>query len=100
MAIDEQKVEEAVGKVFGELAVAVTGPLIVLGDRLGLWAAMVEAGPMTPRAGGQDGTVDATSGSGSRGGRGRVCRLRPGDGAFTLSDEMARSWPPTTARRR
>ena len=39
MAIDEQKMEEAVGKVFGELAVAATGPLIVLGDRLGLWAA-------------------------------------------------------------
>ena len=40
MAIDEQKMEEAVGKVFGELAVAVTGPLVVLGDRLGLWAAL------------------------------------------------------------
>ena len=39
MAIDEHKVEEAVGKVFGELGVAITGPLIVLGDRLGLWAA-------------------------------------------------------------
>ena len=47
MAVDEQKMEEAVGKVFGELAVAVTGPLIVLGDRLGLWAAMAGAGPVT-----------------------------------------------------
>ena len=46
MAIDEQKVEEAVGKVFGELGVAITGPLIVLGDRLGLWAAMAGAGPV------------------------------------------------------
>ena len=44
MAIDEQKMEEAVGKVFGELAVAVTGPLIALGDRLVFWAAM-EAAP-------------------------------------------------------
>ena len=42
MALDEQKVEEAVGKVFGELGVAITGPLVVLGDRLGLWAAMAE----------------------------------------------------------
>ena len=53
MAIDEQKVEEAVGKVFGELSVDITGPLIVLGDRLGLWAAggrpAYPAGP-----GGQD----------------------------------------------
>ena len=48
MAIDEQKVEDAFGKVFGELGVAITGPLIVLGDRLGLWAAMAGAGPMTP----------------------------------------------------
>ena len=48
MEIDEQKVEEAVGKVFGELGVAITGPLIVLGDRLGLWAAMAGAGPVTP----------------------------------------------------
>src|SRR5262249_37754024 len=48
MEIDEQKVEEAVGKVFGELGVAVTGPLILLGDRLGLWAAMAGAGPVTP----------------------------------------------------
>ena len=48
MAIDEQKVEEAVGKVFGELGVAITGPLVVLGDRLGLWAAMAGAGPVTP----------------------------------------------------
>jgi hypothetical protein len=47
MEIDEQKAEEAVGKVFGELGVAVTGPLIVLGDRLGLWAAM--AGEARPR---------------------------------------------------
>jgi hypothetical protein len=44
MEIDEQKVEEAVGKVFGELGVAITGPLIVLGDRLGLWAAMAQPG--------------------------------------------------------
>ena len=48
MTIDEQKAEEAVGKVFGELGVAVTGPLVVLGDRLGLWAAMAGAGPVTP----------------------------------------------------
>ena len=39
MAIDEQKVEHAVGKVFGELGVAITGPLIVFGGRLGPWAA-------------------------------------------------------------
>ena len=34
MAIDEQKLEEAVGKVFGELAVAATGPLDGVTGRL------------------------------------------------------------------
>src|SRR2546430_10199369 len=59
MAIDEQKMEEAVGKVFGELGAAVTGPLIVLGDRLGLWAAMAGAGPVTPaRLAAKTGTVE------------------------------------------
>jgi hypothetical protein len=48
MALNERKVEEAVGKVLGELGVAITGPLIALGDRLGLWAAMAGAGPVTP----------------------------------------------------
>ena len=66
MAIDEQKLEEAVGKVFGELAVAATGPLIVLGDRLGLWAAMAGAGPVTPaELAAKTGRSSATSGSGS-----------------------------------
>ncbi|MFF0267648.1 class I SAM-dependent methyltransferase [Kribbella sp. NPDC004536] len=45
--MDEQKLEAAAGKVFGELGVAITGPLIVLGDRLGLWAALAGAGPLT-----------------------------------------------------
>ena len=48
MAVDEQKVEEAVGKVFGELGTAIAGPLIVLGDRLGLWAALAGADPVMP----------------------------------------------------
>ena len=59
MAVDEQQVEEAVGKVFGELGVAITGPLIVLGDRLGLWAAMAGAGPVTPdKLAAKTGTVE------------------------------------------
>ena len=31
MAVDEQKVEAAVGKVFGELGIGITGPLIAPG---------------------------------------------------------------------
>ena len=91
MTIDEHEVEEAVGKVFGELGVAITGPLIVLGDRLGLWAAMAGAGPVTPdKLAARTGTVEryvrewlhgvAVAG---------YVDYDPPTGAFTLPDEMA-----------
>jgi SAM-dependent methyltransferase len=48
--LDPAKVEAAVGKTFGELGVGVTAPLMVLGDRLGLWSALAGAGPVTPAA--------------------------------------------------
>jgi len=91
MEIDEQKVEEAVGKVFGELGVGVTGPLIVLGDRLGLWAAMAGAGAATP------GQLAARTGTVERYIREWLCGVAvagyvgydPADGTFRLSPEMA-----------
>lgn len=91
MAMDERRLEEAAGKVFGELGVAITGPLIVLGDRLGLWAALAGAGPLTPRdLAARTGTVEryvrewlrAVAVAGYVG-------YDPPAGAFTLSDEMA-----------
>jgi ubiquinone/menaquinone biosynthesis C-methylase UbiE len=92
MAVDEQKVEEAVGKVFGELAAAVTGPLIVLGDRLGLWAAMAGAGPVTPaELAAKTGTAERYVREWLRGvAVAGYAGYDPATGAFTLSDEMAR----------
>jgi SAM-dependent methyltransferase len=46
--LDPAKLEAAAGKTFTELGVGVTGPLMVLGDRLGLWAALAQSGPVTP----------------------------------------------------
>jgi ubiquinone/menaquinone biosynthesis C-methylase UbiE len=91
MAIDEQKVEEAVGKVFGELGVGLTGPLVVLGDRLGLWAAMAGAGPMTPdELAGRTGTVERYVREWLRGvAVAGYAGYDPAAGTFTLSDEMA-----------
>jgi SAM-dependent methyltransferase len=91
MAIDEQKVEEAAGQVFGELAVAVTGPLIMLGDRLGLWAAMAGAGPVTPaELAAKTGTVERYVREWLRGvAVAGYASYDPAAGAFTLSDEMA-----------
>src|SRR5262249_6386139 len=91
MGTGEQQVEAAVGKVFGELGVAITGPLIVLGDRLGLWAAMAGAGPVAP------GEPAARAGTGERyvpeglpcAGVAGYVGYHPATGAFTLPDEMA-----------
>ena len=91
MAVDEQKVEEAVGKVFGELGVAITGPLVVLGDRLGLWAAMAGAGPVTPNElAARSGTVERYVREWLRGvAVAGYVGYDPAGGTFTLSDEMA-----------
>ncbi|MCZ0982622.1 hypothetical protein O1L60_37070 [Streptomyces diastatochromogenes] len=43
--LDTAAVDEAVGTVFGDLGVDCTAPLIVLGDRLGLFRALAGAGP-------------------------------------------------------
>jgi ubiquinone/menaquinone biosynthesis C-methylase UbiE len=91
MSIDGKHVEEAVGKVFGELGVAITGPLIVLGDRLGLWAAMAGAGPVSPgELAASTRTVERYVREWLRGvAVAGYVRYDPATGAFTLPDEMA-----------
>jgi SAM-dependent methyltransferase len=91
MTVSEQRLEAAVGKVFGELGVAITGPLIVLGDRLGLWAAMAGAGPVTPGdLAARTGTVERYVREWLRGvAVAGYIGYEPADGTFTLSGEMA-----------
>ncbi|MFF7994487.1 methyltransferase domain-containing protein [Kitasatospora xanthocidica] len=48
--VDPERLEAAAGHVFGELGVNCTAPLVVLGDRLGLFRALAGAGPLTPVA--------------------------------------------------
>ena len=45
--IDEQKLGAFVMKVVGECAAALSVPLVVIGDRLGLYRELAEAGPLT-----------------------------------------------------
>ncbi|GAA1843740.1 class I SAM-dependent methyltransferase [Pseudonocardia ailaonensis] len=46
-ALDEKALEDLVGKVIGDLGGALTIPLGLLGDRLGLYRALAGAGPVT-----------------------------------------------------
>ncbi|GAC1324662.1 MAG: class I SAM-dependent methyltransferase [Chloroflexota bacterium] len=46
--IDESRLLEFVGKVIGDVGALMSSGLVVIGDRLGLYRAMNEAGPITP----------------------------------------------------
>jgi SAM-dependent methyltransferase len=45
--IDEAKLDEFMGRVVGELGAAISSALVALGDRLGLYRAMADGGPMS-----------------------------------------------------
>jgi len=49
MAVDMDKLNVLVGKIVGDLGGAATGALVRLGDRLGLFKALAEAGPQSPK---------------------------------------------------
>ncbi len=48
MAIDQVRLDEFVGKAVGDLGSALTAALVVIGDKLGLYKALAQAGPLTP----------------------------------------------------
>src|SRR5690242_17092336 len=48
MQINEDRLNELLGKVVGDLAATISAPLMVIGDRLGLYKALADGGPQTP----------------------------------------------------
>ncbi|NUB91264.1 methyltransferase domain-containing protein [Haloterrigena sp. SYSU A121-1] len=46
--IDEERLDEIVGMAVNELGAAYYAPLIVIGDRLGLYEALADGGPVSP----------------------------------------------------
>lgn len=48
MSIDEKKLNDFLGKVVSDVGAAMSAALVVIGDKLGLYKAMNEAGPTTP----------------------------------------------------
>lgn len=48
MTIDENKLNEFMNKVVGDVGAAMSAALVVVGDRLGLYKAMAASGPVKP----------------------------------------------------
>lgn len=46
--IDEAKLEQFMGQFVGDLGAAMTAPLVMIGDKLGLYKAMADSEPVTP----------------------------------------------------
>ncbi len=46
-AIDEARLQAFMGKMVGDMGAALSGALVLIGDRLGLYAALAEIGPAT-----------------------------------------------------
>jgi 2-polyprenyl-3-methyl-5-hydroxy-6-metoxy-1,4-benzoquinol methylase len=48
MSVDDKKLNDFLGKVVGDVGAAMSAALVVIGDKLGLYKAMAEAGPVLP----------------------------------------------------
>ena len=48
MQIDQDKLNQFLGQMVGELGAAMNAALVLVGEKLGLYKAMAGAGPMTP----------------------------------------------------
>jgi SAM-dependent methyltransferase len=89
--IDQARLERFVGQAVGDMAAAISGLLVHLGDQLGLYRAMAGAGPVTPEA-----LADETGTAPryvrewlSNQAAGGYVSYRPQDGTFELPAEHA-----------
>jgi len=90
-AIDEAKLEAFMGKALGDMGAIISAPLMVIGERLGLYRAMAGAGPLTSaqlaeRAGAGERYVREWLANQAAGG---YVSYDSGTDTFTLPDEHA-----------
>jgi hypothetical protein len=50
LTVNHDRLMQILGQTVGEIGASMNGPLVLLGDRLGLYKAMAGAGPMTAEA--------------------------------------------------
>src|SRR5262245_40423220 len=48
MSADQAKLNEFMGKLLNDMGAAATGALVLIGDKLGLYKTLTEAGPLAP----------------------------------------------------
>ena len=48
MPLDQAKLDEFVSKMLNDMGATATGAMVVIGDKLGLYKALAEAGPLAP----------------------------------------------------
>jgi len=89
--IDQARLEQFAGQAVGDMAATLSGLLVHLGDRLGLYRAMAGAGPVTPEAlADQTGTAPRYVREWlSNQAAGGYVTYRPEDGTFELPAEHA-----------
>lgn len=89
--MDQQRLDQFMGKMVGDLGAAVSAALVVVGDKLGLYKSLAEGGPQTPaqlaeRAGARERYVrewlNAQAASG-------YVDYDAASGAYSLNDEQA-----------
>jgi SAM-dependent methyltransferase len=91
MQVDQRKLEQFLGQVVGELGAAMNAALVLIGEQLGLYRAMADAGPLTP------GQLAVRTGTDERYVREWLCAQAAGGyvdfdagrGTFSLPDERA-----------
>ncbi len=92
--MNEAKLNEVIAKAVNEMSVTESGPLIYLGDKLGLYRAMAGAGPLTSqqladKTGTHERYVREWLNNQAAGG---LVDYHPADGTYELSDESAQVW--------
>ena len=89
MAIDEAKMQELLGKMVSDMGAAAVAPLVVLGDKLGLYRALSERPMNTEELADQTGTTEryVREWCSAQAGFGYI-EYQPEDQTFSLSDEQ------------
>ena len=91
MAIDQERLDELMGRILDDLGAALGTGMMLIGERAGLWAGMAGAGPLTSRALAERSGADERyvrewlRGMAAAG----YVGYAPGDDTYAITDEVA-----------